>query len=53
MARAQVAAAVGEGGYGAREVVIRVNAPETAWFEDDLAAAAKAGPDAVLRIIQS
>jgi citrate lyase subunit beta/citryl-CoA lyase len=47
-ARAQVAAAVGEGGYGAREVVIRVNAPETPWFEDDLAAAAKAGPDAVL-----
>jgi citrate lyase subunit beta/citryl-CoA lyase len=47
-ARAQVAAAVRQGGYGAREVVIRVNAPETPWFEDDLAAAAKAGPDAVL-----
>lgn len=47
-ARAQVADAVAEGGYGRREVVIRVNAPETPWFEDDLAAAARARPDAVL-----
>ena len=47
-ARTQVAATVGEGGYGSREVVIRVNGPETPWFEDDLAAAARARPDAVL-----
>src|SRR3954453_24271306 len=42
-ARAQVVAAVRQGGYGHREVVIRVNAPDTAWGEGDLAAAAGAG----------
>ncbi|HSI42451.1 MAG TPA: CoA ester lyase [Xanthobacteraceae bacterium] len=47
-ARAQVAAAVSAGGFGPREVVVRVNALDTPWFEDDLASAAAAGPDAVL-----
>lgn len=47
-ARAQVCAAVKAGGYGRRELVIRVNAPETPWFEADLAAAAEAAPDAIL-----
>ncbi|HEX8168577.1 MAG TPA: CoA ester lyase [Beijerinckiaceae bacterium] len=47
-ARTQVAAAVAQGGYGHREVVIRVNAPDTLWGEDDLRAAAGAGPDAIL-----
>jgi citrate lyase subunit beta/citryl-CoA lyase len=47
-ARAQVVAAVRQGGYGHREVVIRVNAPDTAWGEGDLAAAAEAAPDAIL-----
>ncbi|HZB37995.1 MAG TPA: CoA ester lyase [Beijerinckiaceae bacterium] len=47
-ARAQAVAAVREGGYGRREVVIRVNAPDTPWGEDDLAAAAQAGPAAIL-----
>ncbi len=47
-ARAQAVAAVREGGYGRREVVIRVNAPDTPWGEDDLAAAAEAAPDAIL-----
>jgi citrate lyase subunit beta/citryl-CoA lyase len=47
-AREQVCAAVRAGGYGSREVVIRINALGTAWGEDDLAAAAEAGPDAVL-----
>jgi citrate lyase subunit beta / citryl-CoA lyase len=47
-ARAQVVAAVKQGGYGRREVVIRVNAPDTPWGEDDLAAAAQAAPDAIL-----
>ena len=36
------------GGFGAREVVIRVNGLDTPWGADDLAAAAEAGPDAVL-----
>ncbi|HEY7383562.1 MAG TPA: CoA ester lyase [Beijerinckiaceae bacterium] len=47
-ARAQVAAAVRQGGFGRREVVVRVNAPDTPWSDDDVAAAAQAGADAVL-----
>jgi citrate lyase subunit beta/citryl-CoA lyase len=47
-ARAQVAAAVKAGGYGAREVFIRVNGVDTPWHADDLAAAAQAAPDAIL-----
>jgi citrate lyase subunit beta / citryl-CoA lyase len=47
-ARAGAVAAVREGGFGGREVVIRANGLDTPWGADDLAAAAKAGPDAVL-----
>jgi citrate lyase subunit beta/citryl-CoA lyase len=47
-ARKRVAAAVAAGGYGHREVTVRVNAPGTPWHEDDLRAAAEAGPDAVV-----
>ncbi|MCU4178833.1 CoA ester lyase [Bosea sp. BH3] len=47
-AREQVCAAVKAGGYGRRELVIRVNGLDTPWFKDDLAAAAEAGPDAIL-----
>lgn len=47
-ARDAAIAAVAEGGFGDREVVIRVNGIDTPWGEDDLAAAAVAGPDAIL-----
>ena len=47
-ARDQVAAVVKAGGFGAREVVIRVNGIESPWHADDMAAAAHAGPDAIL-----
>jgi citrate lyase subunit beta/citryl-CoA lyase len=47
-ARAQVVAAVQAGGYGRREVIVRVNTLATPWGAEDLAAAAKAGADAVL-----
>jgi len=47
-ARIQVCAAVKAGGYGGREVVIRINGPDTPWGQADLEAAAAAGPDAVL-----
>ncbi|HLY78937.1 MAG TPA: CoA ester lyase [Caulobacteraceae bacterium] len=47
-ARAAALAAVKAGGFGRREVVIRVNGLSTPWGADDLAAAAEAGPDAVL-----
>ncbi|MFI0722571.1 HpcH/HpaI aldolase/citrate lyase family protein [Streptomyces sp. NPDC021224] len=47
-ARERVAAAVAAGGFGHREVTVRVNAPGTPWHADDLRAAAEAGPDAVV-----
>ncbi|MEU4091903.1 CoA ester lyase [Streptomyces sp. NPDC026673] len=47
-ARKRVAAAAASGEYGYREVTIRVNSPGTPWHEDDLRAAAEAGPDAVV-----
>ena len=47
-ARAQVVDAVKAGGFGRREVFIRVNGIDTPWHADDLAAAAHAGPDAIL-----
>ncbi len=47
-ARAAAVAAVKAGGFGRREVAIRVNGLATPWGADDLAAAAEAGPDAVL-----
>jgi citrate lyase subunit beta/citryl-CoA lyase len=47
-ARQQVADAVKAGGFGGREVFIRVNGIDTPWHADDLTAAAHAGPDAIL-----
>ncbi len=47
-ARRQVCDAVKAGGYGHRELVIRINALDTPWGAADLAAAAAAAPDAVL-----
>ena len=48
LARNQVSAAVKGGGYGGREIVIRVNALETPWGTEDLLAACDAEPDAIL-----
>ncbi len=48
LARDQACAAARDGGYGAREVVIRINVLDTPWGEADLAAVAQAAPDAVL-----
>src|SRR6516165_8259139 len=47
-ARDRVCAAACSDGYGGREIAIRVNGLDTPWHADDLAAAAAAGPDAVL-----
>lgn len=47
-AREQVVAAVHPGGYGHREVIIRVNSLETAWGKEDLAAIAPLSLDGVL-----
>lgn len=47
-ARSQAVSAVKAGGYGQREVVIRVNGLNTPWGYGDLAAVAEVGADAVL-----
>ncbi|MGH6683256.1 MAG: HpcH/HpaI aldolase/citrate lyase family protein [Pseudolabrys sp.] len=47
-ARQQVADAVKAGGFGAREVFIRINGVETPWHAEDLSAAARAAPDVIL-----
>jgi citrate lyase subunit beta/citryl-CoA lyase len=43
-----VAENVKKGGFGGREIVVRVNGMDTPWGRDDLASAASAGPDAIL-----
>jgi citrate lyase subunit beta/citryl-CoA lyase len=48
LAREQVVSAVREGGFGLRQVIIRINGLQTPWGEDDLAAAIAARPDAIL-----
>lgn len=47
-ARQRVVDAVKVGGFGTREVFIRVNAVDTPWHADDLSAAAHAAPDVIL-----
>lgn len=46
--RENVCAAVRSGEYGHRELAIRVNSIGTQWHDDDIKAAAAAGPDAIL-----
>jgi citrate lyase subunit beta/citryl-CoA lyase len=47
-ARRQVVDAIKAAGFGAREVIVRVNGLDTPWHVDDLTAAAHAAPDAIL-----
>jgi citrate lyase subunit beta/citryl-CoA lyase len=47
-ARDAAVAAVRAGGFGRREVIVRVNALETQWGESDLEALAQTGADGVL-----
>jgi citrate lyase subunit beta/citryl-CoA lyase len=47
-ARERVCNVVRAGGYGPRELVIRVNGQDTEWGKPDLKAAAHAKPDAIL-----
>jgi citrate lyase subunit beta / citryl-CoA lyase len=47
-ARQQVVDAVKAGGFGVREVFIRINGVDTPWHADDLSAAAHAAPDVIL-----
>jgi citrate lyase subunit beta/citryl-CoA lyase len=47
-ARRQVLAELGRGGYGPRELVVRVNGIETPWGSEDLEMAARSGAHSVL-----
>jgi citrate lyase subunit beta / citryl-CoA lyase len=46
-ARALIIEALKKGGFGRRDVLVRINGLDTVWWRDDLAVAA-AGPDAML-----
>ncbi|OYY83093.1 MAG: CoA ester lyase, partial [Methylophilales bacterium 16-45-9] len=48
LSRANVVEAVKQGGYGNREVVIRVNNLDSIWGHDDIKAVANIGADAIL-----
>lgn len=48
VARKQVCDAVAAGGFGMREIIIRVNALSTRWGYEDIAMASKSGADALL-----
>jgi len=48
LAREQIAAAIAAKGFGRREILIRTNSPDTPWWNDDIAMAAHASPDAIL-----
>ncbi len=47
-ARAQVTKAVAAAAFGAREVIVRINGLDTDWWLDDLNAAARTKPNAIL-----
>jgi citrate lyase subunit beta/citryl-CoA lyase len=47
-ARRAAVAAIQAGGFGHREVALRVNGPDTPWAAEDLAEAARSGADAVV-----
>ena len=48
MARRQIAQAIDAGGYGRREMVVRINGLGTEWFEADIEAVAAMAADALL-----
>ena len=48
MAREQIRKALEKGGFGDREVFVRINGLDTRWWVDDLHAVADVRPDAVL-----
>lgn len=47
-ARDALMAALANGGYGPREIIVRINSLDTEWGIDDLDIIAKASPDAIL-----
>jgi citrate lyase subunit beta/citryl-CoA lyase len=47
-ARDQIAQAIAAGGFGRREVLIRINALDSPWWIDDVTMAGRARPDGIL-----
>ena len=47
-ARDNIVAALKDGGYGGREIIVRINGLDTPWGTDDLSAMARSGADALL-----
>ena len=47
-ARARVREAVAAGGFGSREVIVRINSLDTEWWLEDIGAITPAKPDAIL-----
>jgi len=48
LARDQIRAAIAAGGYGGRELLVRINGLGSEWFDDDVAAIARSGAAGVL-----
>jgi len=48
IARRQIVEALQQGGYGKREIAVRVNALDSPWGKDDVKAMATSGADAIL-----
>ena len=48
LAREQIEKAVAAKGFGKRELIIRINNLESAWWRDDIAMASKVRPDGIL-----
>src|SRR3984885_4146899 len=48
VARDQIAQAIAAGGFGRREVLIRINALDSPWWMEDVTMAGKARPDGIL-----
>src|SRR5471032_169623 len=48
LARDQIVQAIAGGGFGKREVLIRINSLDTPWWIDDISMAGKAGPDGIV-----
>ena len=47
VARDQVVVAIQAGGYGKREIIVRVNGLDSEWGEDDITAAALSGANGI------
>ncbi len=47
-ARAATSTSIRAGGYGGREIIVRINGYLTPWYKDDVTAVAACAPDAVL-----